>query len=142
MVRAKLRVDFGLAQVPSCQSPGLFQPTSQRAARVYQPIEGVSRVRSTGVTRAHLNELFEIIYENRNNEADSKLTEGTLDGGTMARDLAASGLGEAAEIEELMFETGIYRYHQHGIGELDNNLMHEELVAQGAVLPMAHGVPC
>ena len=49
--------------------------------------EGVSRVRSAGVTRAHLNELFEIIYETRNKEADSKLTEGTFDGGTKVKQL-------------------------------------------------------
>ena len=85
--------------------------------------EGVSKVKSAGVTRQHLNELFDLMY-NSSDADSSSFTKGTLDGRTIATFLSGYGLGYADAIEKTIFDTGIY---QHGIGELDDNNMHEEL---------------
>jgi hypothetical protein len=82
--------------------------------------EGVSKVKSAGVTRQHLNELFDLMC----GAGSSQLTEATLDGRTIATYLSGYGLGDAAEIEQVIFDTGIY---QHGIGELDDDDMHNEM---------------
>lgn len=85
--------------------------------------EQVSKVKSAGVTRKHLNELFDLMYSS--SDADSsRFTKGTLDGKTIATFLSGYGLGDAAAIEKTIFDTGIY---QHGIGELDDSNMHGEL---------------
>jgi hypothetical protein len=85
--------------------------------------EGVSRVKSAGVTRQHLNELFDIMY-NGSDAGSSNLTEGTLDGRTIATFLSGYGLGDTDDIEKVLYDTGIY---QHGIGEVDDNDIQGEL---------------
>lgn len=91
---------------------------------IAREFEGVSKVRSAGVTREHLDELFDCMCDSQNDVVSSKLTERTLDGKAIARFLSGYGLGDTTEIEQTMYDTAIY---QHGIGELDDNQMHEEL---------------
>lgn len=91
---------------------------------VDQGFKGVSKVRSTGVTRAHLEELFAVMYETRDRTLDTAATSGFLDGAVIAAYLAKNGLGEKEDIEEIMLETSLY---QHGIGEVDDTTIDERL---------------
>eukprot|EP01043_Picozoa_sp_COSAG02_P025025 COSAG02_NODE_1390_length_12915_cov_6.825531_1_plen_3708_part_00 len=89
-----------------------------------QGFDGVSKVRSAGVTRAHLEELFDVMYRTRDEKLDTPANEGALDGETIAMYLAQNGMGSKEELAEIMFTTGIY---QHGIGELDDNSIDAQL---------------
>lgn len=101
---------------------GITLGTEIKRKLTAREFEGVSKVKSAGVTRQHLNELFDLMYQSSDAES-SELTKDTLDIQTMATYLSSCGLGDTAEIEKTMMNTSIY---QHGIGELDDNDMHEE----------------
>jgi Ca2+-binding EF-hand superfamily protein len=123
----RLRGEGGAARASSWSawcSSGVPLAIEIKKKLIAQGFEGVSKVRSAGVTRTHLDELFAIMYETRDAELDTPINEGSLGGTTIASYLATIGLGNADEIEQILFDTGLY---QHGIGELNDNSIHEQL---------------
>lgn len=49
------------------------------------------------------------MYEARDKETDTKVNADTLDSASMAKYLATQGLGIEEDIEETMYDTGIYQ---------------------------------